>query len=42
MEFQVVESLEKKEIHSEEFNCVFNKETKTFAIWGRTPEETPL
>ena len=42
MEFQVVESLEKKEIRSKEFNCVFNKETKTFAIWGRTPEETPL
>ena len=42
MEFQVVESLEKKEIRSKEFNCVFNKESKTFAIWGRTPEETPL
>ena len=42
MEFQVVDSLEKKEIRSKEFNCVFNKETKTFAIWGRTPEETPL
>ena len=42
MEFQVVESLEKKEIRSKEFNCVFNKETKTLAIWGRTPEETPL
>ena len=42
MEFQVVESLEKKEIRSKEFNYVFNKETKTLAIWGRTPEETPL
>ena len=38
MEFQVVESLEKKEIRSKEFNCVFNKETKTLASWGRTPE----
>ena len=42
MEFQVVESLEKKEIRSKDFNCVFNKETNTFAIWGSTPEETPL
>ena len=42
MEFQVVESLGKKEIHSEDFNCVFNKESKTLAVWGRTPEETPL
>lgn len=41
MQFRVTESLEKKEMSSENFHAVFNKQTCMMAIWGKTPEEDP-